>query len=431
VRLPETIAVLGSTGSIGRSTLDILERAEEGGSAFRVVALTAGSNVELLVEQARRWRPEVAVLADETGLPDLRTGLEGTGVQVAAGSAAVVEAAERPAAWVMGAIVGSAGLAPAFAAARRGATLALANKESVVCAGPALMAAAQASGGTIIPVDSEHSALFQVLAPEQKARVTRLILTASGGPFRTATLDDMRQVTPQQAAAHPNWSMGLKNSLDSATLMNKGLEMIEAAYLFDTDEAAIDVVVHPQSIIHSLVEYCDGSTLAQLGPPDMRTPIACALAWPDRLPWPAPKLDLAALGSLTFEAPDLQRFPALGLARSALKAGGRAPNVLNAANEVAVAAFVAGRIGFLDIASLVDEVLQRTDGGQNLATTAGDDVIAEALLIDAGSTPGRGGSFDGLRPRGLNRNRHAGHLGRPRLLHRPLSAGPDHGGHDP
>jgi 1-deoxy-D-xylulose-5-phosphate reductoisomerase len=383
VRLPETIAVLGSTGSIGRSTLDILERAEEGGSAFRVVALTAGSNVELLVEQARRWRPEVAVLADETGLPDLRTGLEGTGVQVAAGSAAVVEAAERPAAWVMGAIVGSAGLAPAFAAARRGATLALANKESVVCAGPALMAAAQASGGTIIPVDSEHSALFQVLAPEQKARVTRLILTASGGPFRTATLDDMRQVTPQQAAAHPNWSMGLKNSLDSATLMNKGLEMIEAAYLFDTDEAAIDVVVHPQSIIHSLVEYCDGSTLAQLGPPDMRTPIACALAWPDRLPWPAPKLDLAALGSLTFEAPDLQRFPALGLARSALKAGGRAPNVLNAANEVAVAAFVAGRIGFLDIASLVDEVLQRTDGGQNLATTAGDDVIAEALLIDA------------------------------------------------
>jgi 1-deoxy-D-xylulose-5-phosphate reductoisomerase len=232
-------------------------------------------------------------------------------------------------------------------------------------------------------VDSEHSAIFQVLAADQKVRVSRLILTASGGPFRTTSLDDMRGVTPEQATAHPVWSMGVKNSIDSATLMNKGLEMIEAAYLFETDEADIDVVVHPQSIVHSLVEYCDGSTLAQLGPPDMRTPIACALAWPDRLPWAAPKLDLPALGSLTFEAPDLRRFPALALARQALRSGRRAPNVLNAANEVAVTAFLDRRIGFLDIASLVDEVLQRTDGGQNLATSAGQDVIAEALQIDA------------------------------------------------
>lgn len=381
--LPGTVTVLGSTGSIGRSTLDILEQAESGGAEFRVVALTAGGNVELLLEQARRWRPEIAVLADETGLERLRSGLAGLGVEAAAGAAAVTEAAARPSAWVMGAIVGSAGLAPAFAAVGRGAVLALANKESVVCAGPALMAAAERSGGTIIPVDSEHSALFQVLAPEQKRRVARLILTASGGPFRTSTLEFMRGVTPAQAVAHPNWSMGVKNSVDSATLMNKGLEMIEAAYLFDTPESAIEVVVHPQSIVHSLVEYRDGSTLAQLGPPDMRTPIACALAWPDRLPWAAPALDLPRLGALTFEEPDLERFPALGLARAALRAGGRAPNVLNAANEVAVGAFLAGRLGFLDIAALVDQVLQTTDGGQNLATTAGDEVIAEALLVDA------------------------------------------------
>lgn len=381
--LPRSVTVLGSTGSIGRSTLDILEQAAAGGAEFSVVALTAGGNVERLVEQARRWRPQVAVLADGVGLERLRAGLVGTGVEVAAGAAAVVEAASRPSEWVMGAIVGSAGLAPAFAAARRGATLALANKESVVCAGPALMAAAREAGGVIIPVDSEHSALFQVLAPGQRGRVSRLILTASGGPFRTAALESMRTVTPEQATAHPIWSMGVKNSVDSATLMNKGLEMIEAAYLFETDESAIEVVVHPQSIVHSLVEYCDGSTLAQMGPPDMRTPIACALAWPDRLPWNAPRLDLTSLGVLTFEAPDLRRFPALALARSALKAGGRAPNVLNAANEVAVAAFAERRIGFLDITPLVDEVLQRTDGGQNLATTAGDDVIAEALQVDA------------------------------------------------
>ncbi len=381
--LPATVSVLGSTGSIGGSTLDILEQARRGGAEFRVVALTGGSNVNLLLEQARRWRPDVVVLADETGLARLRAGLAGSGVEAAAGPGAVAEAAGRPSEWVMGAIVGSAGLAPAFAAARRGATLALANKESVVCAGPALMAAAKRSGGAIIPVDSEHSALFQVLAPEQKGRVARLILTASGGPFRTASLDVMRQATPEQAVAHPNWTMGVKNSVDSATMMNKGLEMIEAAYLFDTPESRIDIVVHPQSIVHSLVEYRDGSTLAQLGPPDMRTPIACALAWPDRLAWNAPRLDLPALGALTFEAPDLDRFPALALARSALRSGGRAPNVLNAANEVAVAAFLQRRIGFLDIATLVDEVLQATDGGQNLATTAGDEVIAEALQVDA------------------------------------------------
>ena len=383
--LPRRVTVLGSTGSIGRSTLDILDQAERGGAEFEVAALTAGANAELLIEQALRWRPQVAVLADEAGLPRLQAGLAGSGVEASAGPQAVVEAAERSSDWVMGAIVGSAGLAPAFAAARRGAVLALANKESTVSAGPAFIAAAQAGGGTIIPVDSEHSALFQVLAPGQRARVARLILTASGGPFRAATLEHMRRVTPEQAVAHPIWSMGHKNSVDSATLMNKGLELIEAAYLFHMPEHMIEVVVHPQSIVHSLVEYCDGSTLAQLGPPDMRTPIACALAWPDRLPWAAPPLDLPALGALTFEAPDADRFPALALARSALRAGARAPNVLNAANEVAVAAFLEGRIGFLDITTLVDRVLQRTDGGQNLATTAGDDVIAEALQVDAGA----------------------------------------------
>jgi 1-deoxy-D-xylulose-5-phosphate reductoisomerase len=385
VSVPHSVTVLGSTGSIGCSTLDILDQAEKGGAEFAVVALTGGRNVELLVQQARRWRPQLAVLSEEAGLEQLRAGLVGTGVEAAAGPAAVVHAAERPSDWVMAAIVGSAGLAPAFAAARRGAILALANKESVVCAGTALIAAARAAGGTIIPVDSEHSALFQVLNPDQKGRVARLILTASGGPFRTRSRDEMRRATPEQAAAHPNWSMGIKNSIDSATLMNKGLEMIEAAYLFDTSESAIDVVVHPQSIVHSLVEYCDGSTLAQLGPPDMRTPIACALAWPDRLPWAAPRLDLAALGSLTFEPVDAERFPSLNLARSALRTGGRAPTVLNAANEAAVAAFVERRIGFLDITALVDEVLQRTDGGQNLATTAGDDVIAQALQVDVGA----------------------------------------------
>jgi 1-deoxy-D-xylulose-5-phosphate reductoisomerase len=303
-------------------------------------------------------------------------------VEAVAGEAAVQEAAAHGGEWVMAAIVGTAGLAPAMAAARNGATVALANKESIVCAGPALMQAARESGGAIIPVDSEHSAIFQALQGNPASRVTKLVLTASGGPFRTRSLEEMRRATPEQAAAHPNWSMGVKNSVDSATLMNKGLEMIEASYLFDTPEDRIEVLVHPQSVVHSMVEFADGSTMAQLSPPDMRTPIAYAYSWPDRLPWPAPRMDLAALGALTFEAPDLDRFPALSLARAALRAGGGAPAVFNAANEEAVNAFVARRIGFLDIALAVAETMERAEFGQNLAMEGGDDVLERALLLD-------------------------------------------------
>jgi 1-deoxy-D-xylulose-5-phosphate reductoisomerase len=285
--------------------------------------------------------------------------------------------------WVMSAIVGAAGLAPTLAAARTGAVIALANKESLVCAGPALLAIAKASGGSVIPVDSEHSAIFQVLQPDCAHRVARLILTASGGPFRAWDKAAMRAATPEQAIAHPNWSMGAKISVDSATMMNKGLEMIEASYLFATPEDRVDVVIHPQSVIHSLVEYADGSTLAQLGPPDMRAPIACAFAWPDRLPWPAPRLDLAAYGQLTFESPDLDRFPAIGIARESLRLGGGAPTAMNAANEVAVAAFLDRRIGFLDIAAAVAGTLERMNSLGDLTAANNDDAVEAAMLVDA------------------------------------------------
>ncbi|MFY8209023.1 MAG: 1-deoxy-D-xylulose-5-phosphate reductoisomerase, partial [Caulobacter sp.] len=347
---PRKVVVLGSTGSIGLSTLSLFE---ESGAPVQILALTAGRNVERLIEQARRWKPALAVIEDESRLADLRAGLAGTGVKAAAGADAVRDAAAMGADWVMSAIVGAAGLAPTVAAARTGAVIALANKESLVCAGPALLAIAKAAGGSVIPVDSEHSAIFQVLQTECAHRVSRLILTASGGPFRTWDKAAMACATPEQAIAHPNWSMGAKISVDSATMMNKGLEMIEASYLFATPEERVDVVIHPQSVIHSLVEYVDGSTLAQLGPPDMRAPIACAFSWPDRLPWPAPRLDLAAYGQLTFESPDVERFPAIGIAREALRLGGGAPAAMNAANEVAVAAFLDRRIGFLDIAGAV------------------------------------------------------------------------------
>lgn len=375
------VSVLGSTGSVGVSTLDLMERAQEHGSAaFDVVALTAGRNLELLVKQARRWRPEMVVLTDESRKAELEQALAGLGVEVAVGQAAVEEAAARPADWVMASIVGTAGLRPAMAAARTGAIVGLANKESLVTFGPSLLRVAEAAGGAVIPVDSEHSAVFQVLQQPCAHRLSRIILTASGGPFRTFTLQAMSGATPEQAVAHPNWSMGAKISVDSATMANKGLEMIEASYLFGVPEAQVDVLVHPQSIIHSLVEYEDGSTLAQLGPPDMRTPIACALAWPDRLPWPAPKLDLAALGKLTFERPDEERFPALRLAREALKAGGRTPAVFNAANEVAVQAFLDRRIGFLDIAATVAETLDRhTEAGLAMGM---DGDLEHALEVD-------------------------------------------------
>jgi 1-deoxy-D-xylulose-5-phosphate reductoisomerase len=376
---PRKVVVLGSTGSIGLSTLSLFE---ESGAPVEILAITAGRNVERLIAQARRWRPTVAVIEDASRLEDLRLGLAGTGVQAAAGAEAVREAAAMGADWVMSAIVGAAGLAPTVAAARTGAVIALANKESLVCAGPALLAIAKAAGGAVIPVDSEHSAIFQVLQPACVERVSRLILTASGGPFRTWDKPAMARATPEQAIAHPNWSMGAKISVDSATMMNKGLEMIEASYLFGTPEERIDVVIHPQSVIHSLVEYVDGSTLAQLGPPDMRSPIACAFSWPDRLPWPAPRLDLAAYGQLTFESPDLERFPAIEIAREALRLGCGAPAAMNAANEVAVAAFLDRRIGFLDIAAAVAGTLERMNSLGDLAVVE-NEAVENAMWIDA------------------------------------------------
>jgi 1-deoxy-D-xylulose-5-phosphate reductoisomerase len=377
--LPRKVSVLGSTGSIGVSTLDLFERAKV---EVEVVALAAGRNVARLAEQALRWRPQVAVIQDEACLPQLRDLLAGSGVRVAAGSAAIAEAAAADAQWVMSAIVGFAGLAPTLAAANAGAVVALANKESLICAGPQLLRTAKLAGGVVIPVDSEHSAIFQVFSPANAQHVARLILTASGGPFRGWTREQMERATPEQALAHPNWSMGARISVDSATMMNKGLEVIEAAYLFAMPPEKIDVLIHPQSIVHSLVEYADGSTLAQLGPPDMRAPIACAFAWPDRLPWPAKPLDLARSGPLSFEDPDLGRFPALRIAKSALVAGGAAPAAMNAADEIAVAAFLARRIGFLDIAEVVEETLTRMDR-QNQLTPAENDAVEAARVADA------------------------------------------------
>ncbi|WP_292229989.1 1-deoxy-D-xylulose-5-phosphate reductoisomerase [Brevundimonas sp.] len=376
------VTVLGSTGSVGSSTLDLMDKAEASGTgAFEVEALTGGANIARLAEQAKRWKPKLAVTADPVRLHDLRDALAGTGIETAAGEGAIVEAATRPSDWIMASIVGAAGLKSAWAAADTGAILALANKESLVCCGPALIERVGRAGGKLIPVDSEHSAIFQVFPAEAPERVSKLVLTASGGPFRQVSRERMASATPEQAVAHPNWSMGAKISVDSATMANKGLEMIEAAYLFGMPEDRIDVVVHPESIIHSLVEYVDGSTLAQMGAPDMRTPIACALAWPERIAWPAPRLDLPALGRLTFEAPDVERFPALDLARQVLKSGGAAPAVFNAANEVAAFAFLDRKLAFLNIAAVVAETLER-------ATKAGmvfgsGDACGAALSVDA------------------------------------------------
>ena len=351
------VTVLGSTGSVGRSTLDLVERQPE---RWRVAALTANSDVAGLAEQARRIRPEVAVVADERAYPALKDALAGTGIEVAAGKSALAEAADRPADWVMAAIVGAAGLEPTLRAVERGATVALANKETLVCAGDLVTQTAERTGARLLPVDSEHNAIFQVFDFEHPERVAKVILTASGGPFRALPFEAMRGVTPEQAVAHPVWSMGAKISVDSATLMNKGLELIEAFHLFPVDVDRLDVIVHPQSVVHSLVEYIDGSVLAQLGTPDMRTPIAYALAWPGRIATPCRRLNLAEVARLDFEAPDPVRFPALNLAWSALREGGSAPAVLNAANEIAVAAFLDRRIGFLDIAAIVGDTLAQT-----------------------------------------------------------------------
>ena len=376
------VTVLGATGSVGCSTLDLMDQAEIAGTGvFEVEALTGGANIARLAEQARRWKPKLAVTADPARLNELREALAGTGIEAAAGDQAVIEAAARPADWIMAAIVGAAGLRSAWAAAATGATLALANKESLVCCGPALIERVRRSGGRLLPVDSEHSAIYQVFPHEAPEQVAKLVLTASGGPFRTTPREALKAITPEQAVAHPNWSMGAKISVDSATMANKGLEAIEAAYLFDMPAERIAVVVHPESIIHSMVEYVDGSTLAQMGPPDMKTPIAYALAWPDRIAWNAPRLDLAAMGRLTFEAPDEDRFPALKLARQALQAGGAAPIVFNAANEVAALAFLDRRLGFLNIAAVVADTLSRVTAS---GVDSGSDCACEAALaVDA------------------------------------------------
>lgn len=365
------ITILGSTGSIGCNTVELVEARPD---LYRVEALTANSRVDILADQARRLKPRLAVVADESAYGALRDALAGTGIAVAAGAGAVVEAAQLPAEWVMASIVGAAGLAPTLAAVRRGAVIGLANKECLVCAGALMTAEVTACGATLLPVDSEHSAIFQVLDATQPDAVEKIVLTASGGPFRNRTQAEMAGMTPEQAVAHPNWSMGAKISVDSATMMNKGLELIEAHHLFAMPEERIDIVVHPQSVIHSMVSYVDGSVLAQLGSPDMRTPIAYALGWPKRIHAPAPRLDLAAIGQLTFEAPDAQRFPALRLARHALQSGGSAPTVLNAANEVAVQAFLSRRIGFLDIARVVEQTLDAVDPAPPSSI---DDVLAQ------------------------------------------------------
>jgi 1-deoxy-D-xylulose-5-phosphate reductoisomerase len=350
------VAILGATGSVGKSTLDLIGRSPD---RFEVCALTAAVNVEALANAARETGARLAVISDRNLLPELETRLAGSNIRAAAGPDALAEAAAGEADWVMAAIVGCAGLEPVMAAVEAGRTVALANKEALVTAGALMIDAAKRTGATILPVDSEHNAIFQCLGANRLDQVSRLILTASGGPFREYSLEQMRAVTPEQAVAHPNWSMGAKISVDSATMMNKGLELIEAHHLFGLPSERIDILVHAQSVIHSMVEFIDGSVLAQLGSADMRIPIAHALAYPERMETPAVKLDLAKLGTLSFEAPDSTRFPALALARLALEQGGSAAIVLNAANEIAVASFLARRIGFSDITRLVGEALER------------------------------------------------------------------------
>lgn len=375
-----SISILGVTGSIGQSTLQVIEELRARGASLPVEAVTAGRNIKGLVDACRRLRPRYAAVADSALLAEARAALAGLEVEVGAGAAALIEAASRPTDWVMSAIVGAAGLEPTMAAVNRGALVALANKECLVCAGPVVLKAARASHATLLPVDSEHNAIFQVLT--HPSRVDRLTLTASGGPFRTWTREAMASARPEQACAHPNWSMGAKISVDSATLMNKGLELIEASYLFDTPEKRIDVLIHPQSIIHSLVHYCDGSVLAQMAAPDMRTPISYALAWPDRAAVSSPRLDLTAAKSLDFELPDLGRFPALGLARAALQAGPGRVTALNAANEIAVEAFLVGRIGFLDISRVVEDVMTVLEGSEAGLIAKTPTSLVEVAAVD-------------------------------------------------
>lgn len=372
---PVRLTVLGATGSIGESTLDLVGRDPE---RFEIVALTAQSNVARLAEQAIRYRAELAVIGDPRCYTELKARLDGTGVAAAAGEQALVAAAAEPADCVMAAIVGAAGLRPTFAAARQGCRVALANKECLVSAGDVFLTEIRRAGGELLPVDSEHSAALQALSGAAPASVERIVLTASGGPFRTWSLDQLRAATPEQALKHPNWSMGAKITIDSATLMNKGLEIIEAYHLFPVEPAQLEALVHPQSIVHCLVHYVDGSVLAQLGAPDMRTPIALALAWPGRMAAPTERLDLVKLGALTFEAVDDARFPALRIAKEALARGGSAPAILNAANEVAVQAFLDRRVGFLDIASVVERSLESAEARGLVFTPASLEDVLDA-----------------------------------------------------
>jgi 1-deoxy-D-xylulose-5-phosphate reductoisomerase len=368
------VSVLGATGSIGDSTMDLLRASRD---RYQVEALTANTNVEALAALAREFGARFAAVADASRLGDLRAALAGSGIACGAGETAIIEAAERPADWIMAAVSGAAGLKPALAAVDRGTTIALANKECLVCAGDFFMQRALKAGACILPADSEHNALFQALGSGNREELTRVIITASGGPFRTWAAADIEQATLAQALKHPNWSMGQKITIDSASMMNKGLEVIEASYLFALTPDEIDVLVHPQSIIHSMVEFCDRSVVAQLGVPDMRTPIAHCLGWPERITGPAPKLDLAKIGQLTFEAPDFERFPALRLAYDALRIGNGATTVYNAANEVAVAAFIDDKIRLGAIARLVEATMGQWIRSGNLAPlSSADDAIS-------------------------------------------------------
>jgi 1-deoxy-D-xylulose-5-phosphate reductoisomerase len=374
--VPRTVTLLGATGSIGSSTVDLLRRNPAG---YQVEAVTAYRNGAALGRLAREIGARFAAVAEPDAYRELKAELSGTRIEAAAGPDALVEAAGRPADWVMAAITGAASLKPTLAAAERGATVALANKECLVCAGALFMRRAAAAGATVLPADSEHNAVFQALSAGRREDVKRIVLTASGGPFRTWPLEAIRKATLEQALKHPTWSMGPKVTIDSATMMNKGLELIEAHHLFALPPEQLDVIFHPQSIVHGFVEFRDGSVIAQLGSPDMRIPIAHCLAYPDRMTTPAPRLDLARISSLTFEEPDPVRFPALAIARQALAAGGAAPTVLNAANEIAVAEFVGGRLGFAGISALVEATL---DAAAGTGTMAEPQSVDQAIAID-------------------------------------------------
>lgn len=383
--VPRRVTILGATGSIGASTIDLIRQSR---GRFHVEALTANRNVQMLARLARELGARYVAVADAGAYRALKDALSGSGIEVGGGEAGLLEAAARPADLVIAAISGAVGLKPTLAAVERGATIALANKECLVCAGALFMRAARAAKAQVLPVDSEHNAIFQALGAGRREDVRRVILTASGGPFRTWSKEAMRAATPAQALQHPNWSMGAKITIDSATLMNKGLELIEGHHLFGLASAELHVVVHPQSVIHGMVEFRDGSIIAQLGAPDMRIPISHCLAWPERIEEPAQRLDFSKIANLSFEPPDLDRFPALALARTALEDGGGAPTVLNAANEVAVDAFVAGRLGFLGIASLVEASLDAARGRglskepQNIDEALAVDHIARSLAHD-------------------------------------------------